>query len=442
MEQHKLIPFTPYQKVIIAIIALIQFTVVLDFMVMSPLGDLLMKRLEITPKQFGVVVASYAFSAGISGILSAGFADRFDRKKFLLFFFAGFVLGTLFCGLANTYELLVAARIITGLFGGVIGAISMAIITDLFEVNQRGRVMGFTQMGFAASQVLGIPISLFVAYRSDWNVPFLMIVAFALLLGALIVVKMKPVTKHLALQSGESGNAMPHLVNTLKTKRYQTGYIATALLSMGGFMMMPFGTAFAINNLGVPEGNTLLLVFAITGIASLIMMPLIGKLSDKYSKLKIFTIASLWAIVIVVIHTHFGLIPLWLVITSNILMFSGIMGRMVPSTTLVSMIPQPKDRGAFMSINSSLQQMAGGIGAIIAGLIIVQAEPPAPLADGTIPLNPIYNFDIVGYVVAFFILVSIYCIYRVDRMVQGPVAKPQPNPSTQASKPAEPVAAE
>jgi predicted MFS family arabinose efflux permease len=441
MEQPKLTPFTSYQKFVIAIIALIQFTVVLDFMVMSPLGDLLMKRLDITPGQFGIVVASYAFSAGIAGILASGFADRFDRKKFLLFFYVGFVAGTLFCGLANTYEMLVAARIITGLFGGVIGAISMAILTDLFEVNQRGRVMGFTQMGFGASQALGIPISLFIAYRSDWNVPFLMIVVFASILGVVIYMKMQPVTKHLSLQQGAASNALPHLMNTLKTKRYQTGYIATALLSLGGFMMMPFGTAFAVNNLGVPEGNTLILVFAVTGVASLIMMPLIGRLSDKYDKLKIFTIASIWAIIIVIVHTHFGLIPLWLMITSNILMFVGIMGRMVPSTTLVSMIPQMKDRGAFMAINSSLQQMAGGVGAIIAGLIIVQAPTPAPLADGTIPLNPIHNFDLVGYCVAFFIIVSIYCIYRIKRLVQGPETQTGA-PATKPQTPAEPVLAE
>ncbi len=422
MEQNQLKPFSSYQKFVLAIVALIQFTVVLDFMVMSPLGDLLMKNLAITPQQFGIVVASYAFSAGISGILAAGLADRYDRKKFLLFFYTGFVAGTLFCALAPTYELLVAARIITGLFGGVIGAISMAIITDTFEVNQRGRAMGFTQMGFGASQVLGIPISLLMAYRWGWNSPFIMIVVFAAIMGVIIILRMKPMTEHLKYQVGASANALPHLMNTLQTKRYQTGYITTALLSLGGFMLMPFGTAFAINNLGVPEGNTLILVFAATGLASMIGMPLIGRLSDKYNKLTVFTIASLWAMMVVIVHTHFGLIPLWLVITSNILMFVGIMGRVVPSSILISQIPQLKDRGAFMAINSSLQQMAGGFAAVIAGMIVIQPPTPAPLADGTIPLNPLQNIDIVGFAVAFFILVSIYCMYRINRMLGAPTA--------------------
>src|SRR5436190_18948739 len=146
----KAVPFLPYQKLVIALLAITQFTVILDFMVISPLGDFLMKSLDLQPNQFGLVVSAYAFSAGISGLLTAGFADKFDRKKLLLFFYAGFIIGTMMCGLAHSYFMLLIARIITGLFGGVIGSISMAIVTDLFPIEQRGRVMGFMQMGFGA----------------------------------------------------------------------------------------------------------------------------------------------------------------------------------------------------------------------------------------------------------------------------------------------------
>src|SRR4051794_12106079 len=114
------VPFTSYQKFAIFILAITQFSVILDFMVMSPLGDMLMKSLKLKPPQFGFAVSAYAFSAGISGLLTAGFADKFDRKKLLLFFYTGFILGTLCCGLANSYFLLITARIITGIFGGVI----------------------------------------------------------------------------------------------------------------------------------------------------------------------------------------------------------------------------------------------------------------------------------------------------------------------------------
>ena len=150
-------PFTSYEKMVITILALTQFTVVLDFMVMSPLGDMLMKSMNLSTTQFGFAVSGYAFSAGLSGLLTAGFADKFDRKKLLLFFYTGFIAGTFFCSITTSYPMLVAARIFTGLFGGVIGSVSMAIVADLFAIEQRGRVMGFMQMGFGASQVLGIP---------------------------------------------------------------------------------------------------------------------------------------------------------------------------------------------------------------------------------------------------------------------------------------------
>ena len=221
-------PFTKYQKFIIAIIALLQFTVILDFMILSPLGDILMKSLEITPKQFSWVLSSYAFSAAASGILAAGFADKFDRKKMLLFFYVGFVIGTLFCGLANTYETLLAARILTGLFGGVISSIGMAIITDIFSMHQRGRVMGFVQMAFAGSQILGIPAALFLANKWNWHIAFFMIVGLAIIIGIVILIKMKPVDEHLKLQSKH--NAFHHLWSTLSNKSYQIGFLAMVIV--------------------------------------------------------------------------------------------------------------------------------------------------------------------------------------------------------------------
>jgi predicted MFS family arabinose efflux permease len=430
-QNQELKPFTPYQKFVIAIIALIQFTVVLDFMVMSPLSPIVMESLKINPTQFGFVVAAYAFSAGVAGILAAGLADKYDRKKFLLVFYTGFVIGTLLCGIAPTYQLLLAARVFTGLFGGVIGAIGMAIITDLFEINQRGRVFGFTQMGFSASQVLGIPISLWLASRWGWNSPFYLIVGLATIMGLLMAAKLQPVTGHLALQKGQASNALPHLWNTLKRKKYITGYIATALLPLGGFMLMPFGSAFAEYNLGVAE-EQLPIIFLATGIASMAVFPILGRLSDKYNKVTIFAIASAWSIVMVILHTHWYQIPLWLVLTSNVFMFAGIMGRIVPSTILISAMPEMRDRGAFMSINSSLQQLAGGIASVIAGYIVVQETPKSVLQ----------NIDVVGFVVAAVSLISVYVIYRVYNLVKDQLPKKGPaGPAPDAAPKKEPVLA-
>lgn len=167
--------FSGYEKFIIAILTVLQFTVILDFMVLSPLGAILMPALKISPQQFGWVVSAYAFSAGVSGLTAAGFADKFDRKKMLLVFYIGFIAGTLFCGMAPDYYTLLAARIVTGIFGGVISAICFAIVTDLFAMQVRGRVMGFLQMAFASSQVLGIPVGLYAANKFGWHSPFLIL---------------------------------------------------------------------------------------------------------------------------------------------------------------------------------------------------------------------------------------------------------------------------
>lgn len=405
-EQTDKIKFTSYQKFVITILALTQFSVVLDFMVMSPLGDVLMKQMNLSTTQFGISVAAYAISAGVSGLLTAGFADRYDRKKLLLFFYIGFILGTLFCGLSASYAMLLAARIITGIFGGVIGSISMAIVADLFPIQQRGRVMGFMQMGFGASQVLGIPISLYLSNHWGWQSPFLMIVGLAIIILALLVVKMQPITTH--LDSKTENNAFKHLLNTIKNRHYRIGFLTTALLSLGGFMMMPWGSAFAINNLKITN-EQLPILFMVAGVATLFIMPIIGKLSDTMSKFNIFTFASIWLMIVVVFYTNMSESPLWLVLIFNITMMIGIMGRMVPSMALVSALPEMHDRGAFMSINSSLQQIAGGIASAIGGMIVVQKTK----------LSPLEHYDILGYVVVFFAIACVFMLYRVSKLIKG-----------------------
>src|SRR5258705_4725121 len=397
--------FTGYQVLVIILLGLTQFTVVLDFMVMSPLGDMLMKSMSLTTRQFGFAVSGYAFSAGFSGLLTAGFADRYDRKKLLLFFYVGFIAGTLFCGLANSYVMLIAARIITGLFGGVIGSISMAIVADLFPLHQRGRAMGFMQMGFGASQVLGIPISLYIANHWGWQSPFLMIVGLATVIWLLVVTKLQLVTGHLDLKAEKT--ALNHLWHTFRESRYRVGFLMTALLSLGGFMMMPWGSAFAVNNLHVSY-EQLPVLFMASGIAALIIMPMVGRLSDKIDKVKIFTVAAVAMIVIIVIYTNLTPVPFLFVMGMNIVMMAAIMSRIVPAMALVSALPKMQDRGAFMSINSSLQQIAGGIAAGVGGLIVVQKTKTSPLQ----------HYDVLGYVIVVIIIANIIMIFRVNNLIK------------------------
>jgi predicted MFS family arabinose efflux permease len=410
MEQKKI--FSRYEVFVIIILTILQFTLILDFMVLSPLGAILMPTLNISPAQFGMVVSAYAFSAGLSGILAAGFADKFDRKKLLLFFYAGFVVGTLLCGIATNYYFLLIARIVTGIFGGVIGSITFAIVTDLFRMEVRGRVMGFIQMAFASSQVLGLPIGLYLANLWGWHSPFLMIVILSIAVGALIVIYLKPIDEHLKAKSER--DAFSHLIKVVSNSVYLKTFAATTLLATGGFMMMPFGTAFGVNNLGLTLAQ-LPMLYMITGLFSMALGPLAGKFSDSWGKYNMFLLGSIITIFVVIYYTRLEITPLWIVIVINIIMFAGIMARMISSSALVSAVPTLQDRGAFMSINSSVQQISGGVAAYIAGLIVVQ-----------VPGGKLENYDILGYVVVGTTVITMFLIWFVNDYVNNQQTKTQP----------------
>lgn len=396
--------FSPYQVFIVAVLSFLQFTIILDFMVLSPLGAMLMEQLSIAPSQFGWVVSAYAFSAGASGLLTAGFADKFDRKKLLLFFYSGFMLGTIFCALAPDYHYLLIARIVTGIFGGVIGSVSFAIITDLFKLEVRGRVMGFVQMSFAASQVLGLPIGLVLANAYGWHAPFWMISFVGIGVGAVIAFYMKPIDEHLKIKSDR--NAFQHLTKTISKSNYLRAFLTTTLLATGGFMLMPFGSAFSIHNLGLTM-EQLPILYGVTGVFSIAFGPIIGKLSDQLGKYKVFAAGSLISIIIVSIYTQFGITPLWIVISMSVIMFVGISSRMISGSALMSGIPDAQDRGAFMSINSSVQQISGGIAAAIAGMIVIQVDN-----------GPLQRYDVLGYVVMCTMLISIGMMYYINKDVE------------------------
>jgi predicted MFS family arabinose efflux permease len=399
------VKFTRYEIAVVAILAFLQFTVVLDFMILSPLGAILMHDLAVVPAQFGLVVSAYAFSAAISGLLVAGFADRFDRKKLLLFFYMGFVVGTLLCGFAPSYALLLAARTVTGLFGGVIGSISLAIVADLFPLEARGRVMGFVMTAFAGSQVLGIPLGLYISNAWGWHAPFLMIAAVSAVVGVVIFTTLRPIDAH--LQKPVDRRPLHHLITTVLKPRHQWGFAATVLLALGGYMLMPFGSAFSVHNLGVPL-EKLPMIYMATGIAALFAGPLMGRLSDAVGKYRTFAAGSLVAIGIVLYYTRLGVTPIWVVMAINVAMFSAISARMVSAQALASAVPAPQDRGAYMSISASMQQFAGGFASACAGLLVSQS------GDG-----PLEHYERLGYVVATAMAVTIVMMARIDTMVRG-----------------------
>ncbi len=409
MENQK--KFTKYQVAIALLIALIQFSVVLDFMVLSPLGTFVMDDLKLQPEQFGIVVAAYAISAFVSAVLTAGFADKFDRKKLLMFFFAGFILGTLLCGLSTNYWTLLGARVFTGLFGGVMGSISMAIVTDVFEVSKRGRMMGFIQMGFGVSQIVGIPFGLWLTNKFNWHMPFYAIVIFATIVFVFALVFMKPIDAHLAIQ--EKRHPFQHLWETLSNRRYQRGFLATVLLATGGFMLMPFGSDFAVKNLKI-NPNSLTFMYMITGVFTFASSFLAGILSDKLGKMVLFTFGTLLSITIVIIYTNLGVTPILYVILLNIVLFIGINSRIVPAQALLTSVPSPQDRGAFMSLNSAIQYLSGGISAFIAGLIVYKDSS-----------GHIHNYPVLGYVVTGTSLIALILMFRLSNLLKKPVEEPK-----------------
>ena len=395
------VSFSPYQKLIVGLLAFLQFGIILDFMIIAPLGALIMPAMAITTKQFGVIVSAYAFSAGLSGLLVAGFADRYDRKKLLLVFYTGFILSTLWCGLADTFHMLLLARIVTGIFGGVIGSIVLAIATDLFSIQLRGRVMGLIQTAFGASQVLGLPIGLYLSSRWDWHAPFLVMVIFGIVGGLIIAFKMRPVVDHLTVSTDR--NAFLHLVDTIRDPRYIAAFATTALLTTGGFMIMPFSTAFTVNNIGI-KIESLSTIYFVTGIFAIIVGPMVGKAADALGKLPVFIAGSIVTCVMVLIYTHLTVVPLTTVIVVNVLLFVGIFSRLIPFQALVSAVPEQNKRGAFNAVGASIQQFAGGFASVLAGNIVSFG------ADGKLQ-----HFPVVGYVVIATVIISAILTWRIQQ---------------------------
>ncbi len=411
--------FTRYQKFVIAVLAFLQFTIILDFMIISPLGAILLRDMHITTRQFGLVVSAYAFSAGASGLLAAGFADKFDRKKLLLFFYAGFLLGTLLCGVAGSYGFLLGARIVTGVFGGVIGSIVMAIIADLFPLAVRGRVMGVIQTAFAASQVMGLPLGLFLSNRWGWHAPFIMIFVVAGAVGLVIALRLQPIVEHLKTPSTK--DPVAHLLATVRQGRYLRTFAATMMLATGGFMLMPFGSTFTVHNLGIPF-EKIQWIYLTTGVVTLIAGPLLGKLSDAVGKYKVFAGGSLAAGAVVCVYCNLGLTPMSLVQVVSALLFVAITARIISASALISAVPDMQDRGAFMSINASMQQFSGGVASVLAGLIVVQ-EPGGRLL----------HYDRLGYVVTGAMTLVIVLMYPINQAVmRKAAAAAQPKPEAMA----------
>jgi predicted MFS family arabinose efflux permease len=279
----------------------------------------------------------------------------------------------------------------------------LAITTDLFSLQQRGRVMGFVQTAFAASQVLGIPAGLFLSNHWSWHVSFGAIIVLSIAAMVAVVLLMKPVNAHLLLK--QESTAFRHLIATITQTRYTMAFLVTTLLATGGYMLMPFGSAYTVHNLGIDIPH-LPTIYLVSGLFSIVTGPLVGRASDAFGKFPTFAFGSAMSMVMVLIYTHLGQVSLTTAIAVNVLMFVGIFSRMIPSQALISAIPDPSQRGSFSAVSASLQQLSGGLGSVLAAAIIAEN------ADGSLR-----HFDWLGYIVVATATVSLVGMYFVQKSV-------------------------
>jgi predicted MFS family arabinose efflux permease len=283
------------------------------------------------------------------------------------------------------------------------GSVVLAITTDLFSLQQRGRVMGFVQTAFAASQVLGIPAGLFLSNHWSWHVSFGAIIVLSIAAMVAVVLLMKPVNAHLLLK--QESTAFRHLIATITQTRYTMAFLVTTLLATGGYMLMPFGSAYTVHNLGIDIPH-LPTIYLVSGLFSIVTGPLVGRASDAFGKFPTFAFGSAMSMVMVLIYTHLGQVSLTTAIAVNVLMFVGIFSRMIPSQALISAIPDPSQRGSFSAVSASLQQLSGGLGSVLAAAIIAEN------ADGSLR-----HFDWLGYIVVATATVSLVGMYFVQKSV-------------------------
>ena len=361
---------TSKERIILFLLAAVNFTHILDFMIMMPLGNYLIPHFNISPRQFSFLLASYPISSFISGLSMAFLADNFERKKLLLFTYAGFIIGTAACGLAQSYEMLLIARIIAGIFGGIIGGQVLSMIADLFTYERRGTAMGAVMSAFAVASSAGVTFSLYLVdiFKDDWHVPFLFVVLVALVIWPLCFIYLPVLKDHLGTREtiGVKGR---QLLSTLTNKYTGLALLFSGIMMMGHFLIIPFINPYMEFNKGYPRSVTPL-IYLVGGIASLISAILLGRLSDKVGKLKVFLYCVPLSFIMVILITNMPSLPFAIVLSFFAIWFALATGRAVTSQTMVSSVTGSAGRGSFMSLNSSIQHLGTGVAALVSGFIV------------------------------------------------------------------------
>ncbi len=370
------------QSRIFLLLAAVNFTHILDFMILMPLGNYLMPQLSINPQQFSILIAIYALSAGFSSFVSAFFVNQFDRKNVLIFAYTGFLFGTLACGLAPNYDVLLVSRTIAGLFGGMIGAQVIAIISDLVPFEKRGKAMGIVMSAFAMASTLGVPFSLYLARFFDWHAPFLFVVG----LGVFVLISLFFGIPSMSKYTQAQDDKLKVLTEIIKDKRQYLALLFSFSMFFGHFVIIPFINPFLEFNKGFSKEETPLM-YLFGGLSAFLSSYFVGKLSDSFGKLKTFMWCTFLSLPLVLLVTHLPNMPLFLMLTIFSVWFAFSTGRAVSSQALISNVSPPQFRGSFQSFNSFVQQMGSGVAALIAGFVVIKN------ANGTLS-----QFGYLGYI--------------------------------------------
>lgn len=365
---------TRKERMILIILASLNFTHILDFMIMMPLGNYLLPHFHITAQFFSWIVASYPVTACVSGLVAAFYVDRFDRKKVLLFAYSGFLIGTFCCGIAPDQYFLMAARILTGFFGGLIGAQVLSIIADTFPYEMRGRAMGTVFMAFSVASVFGVPFSLYLANKFSWHAPFIFIAILGLPIIGMIVKYLPAQQGHLEARN-ENDRFKPEVrkvLNDIFGNRTQlVALLLSGFLMLGHFLIIPFINPYMEFNVGFSRTSTPM-IYMVGGICALISSSIIGRLADRFGKFKIFSVCLVFSIIPIFFITNMPAIPFYAVLAIFGFWFTFSTGRNIPAQAMISTVVNPQQRGQFMSFNSSFQQLYTGFASVIAGFIVSQ----------------------------------------------------------------------
>lgn len=389
-------------RLLLFLLAAVQFTHLMDFMVMMPLGPQLMRLFEIRPDQFSLLVAVYTFSAAIAGLAGALFVDRFDRRAALLFTYGGFLLGTLACALAPGYHSLLLARAISGAFGGVAGSLVLTIIGDVIPPERRGRAIGVVMAAFSLASVVGVPVGLWLAAQWSWHAPFLMIVGTGLLVWLAVWRVLPRMRGHMRAVDAPSVKVLAGVKELVSNPNSRTALGFMSMMVFGHFILIPFLSPSLVANAGLMENELFWFYFA-GGIASLFTSPLVGRLADRFGKKPMFCITILLGSVPVYFIANLGStsLPIILVLAAVFFMFAG--GRFVPGQAIVTGAVPPRLRGSFMSLNNSVRDFAAGFASLIGGQVVVK-----DLATGKL-----MHLPVLGWIAITVSLLSMVLMVRV-----------------------------